>query len=47
MLDYERPKCVVHPIIEVCDCNLDAPVVLVVELHMPVYSDWAHVVRAL
>jgi hypothetical protein len=47
MLYNKTPKGVVHPIVEVCNGNLHTPIVLVVELHMPVHSDRAHVVCAL
>jgi hypothetical protein len=47
MLHNKTPKRVVHPVVEVCNGNLHTPVVLIVELHMPVHSDRAHVVRAL
>lgn len=47
MLDYEGPLSVVQAIVEVCNGYLDAPVLLVVELDMPVHANRAHVVGAL
>ena len=47
MLDDEGPLRVVQPVVEVCDGDLDAPVVLVVDLDVPVHADGAHVVGAL
>lgn len=47
VLNHERPLGVVHAVIEVGDCNLGTPVLLVVDLYMPVDTDRAHVVCAL
>lgn len=47
MLDNEGPLGVVQSVVEVGDGNLSAPVVLVVDLHMPVHTNGAHVVGAL
>ncbi|BAS84703.1 Os03g0416250 [Oryza sativa Japonica Group] len=47
VLGDERPLGVVHAVVEVCDGDLGAPVVLVVELDVPVHADRAHVRRAL
>lgn len=47
MLNSQCPKRVVQPIVEVCDGDLHPPIVLVVDLHMPVDSNRAHVVGAL
>ena len=47
MLNSQCPKRVVQPVVEVCDGDLHPPIVLVVDLHMPVDSNRAHVVRAL
>ena len=47
MLDDESLLHVVQPAVEVCDGDLHSPVVLVVDLHVPVHADGAHVVGAL
>lgn len=47
MLYNETPECVIHPIVKVCNGNLHTPIVFIVELHMPVHADGAHVVCAL
>ena len=47
MLDSKSPEGIVHPVIEICYGDLDSPIVLIVELHMPVYPDWAHMMSAL
>lgn len=47
VLYNETPKCVVYPIVEVCNGNLHSPVVFIVDLHMPVHPNRAHVVCAL
>lgn len=47
MLDHERPLGVVQAIVEVGDGDLGSPVVLVVELDVPVDADGTHVMRAL
>jgi hypothetical protein len=47
VLRHQRPLRVVHPVVEVGDGDLGAPVVLVVELDVPVDADRAHVRRAL
>ena len=47
MLDDESPLRVVKAVIEVCNRNLGAPILLVVKLHMPMHSDRAHVLCAL
>lgn len=47
MLNNKSPLCVIDPVIEVGYSKLDSPVVLVVELHMPMHSNWAHMVRTL
>nr|GMD56904.1 protein COBRA-like [Ipomoea batatas] len=47
VLNNKSPERIVHSVVEVCDGNLDSPVCLVVNLHMPVNSDWAHVLCAL
>ena len=44
VLNSQTPEGVIHPVVEVSNGNLDSPVVFIVELHMPVYSDWAHMV---
>lgn len=47
MLHDEVPLRVVHPVVKVCDGDLDSPVGLVVELNMPVDPGRAHVACAL
>lgn len=47
VLDDKGPLCVVQAVVEVGDGDLGTPVVLVVELHMPVHADGAHMVSAL
>uniref|UniRef100_A0A804RA47 Uncharacterized protein n=1 Tax=Zea mays TaxID=4577 RepID=A0A804RA47_MAIZE len=47
VLRHQRPLRVVHPVVVVGDGDLGAPVVLVVELDVPVHPDGAHVRRAL
>lgn len=47
MLSYERPLRVVQPIVEIGYGNFDAPIVLIVKLHMPVHSYGAHMMCAL
>lgn len=47
MLNDQVPLCVIHAVVEVCDRDFYSPVFLVVELHMPVDSYWAHVGSAL
>lgn len=43
VLRNEVPLRVVHPVIEVCHRDLYPPVLLVVNLDMPMHSYWAHV----
>lgn len=47
MLDDERPKRIVHSIVEVCDGDLHPPVFLIILFHVPVNSNRAHMMRAL
>ena len=47
MLDSKSPEGVIHSVIEIRYSDLDSPIVLIVELHMPVYPDWAHMMSAL
>ena len=47
MLSHQGPLRVIHPVVEVGDGDLGTPVVLVVELDMPMYSNWTHVASAL
>ena len=47
MLSDEIPLGVVHSVIEICDCDLHPPVLLVVELDMPMNTDWAHMTGTL
>lgn len=47
MLNDERPLCVVQPVVEVGNGDLHTPVLLVIDLHMPMHPNWAHVVCTL
>lgn len=47
MLNCETPERVVHPVVEVCNGNLHAPVFFVIDLDMPVHSHRAHMVCTL
>jgi len=47
MLNSKRPEGVIHPVIEVCNGYLDSPIVLIVNLDMPVNPDRTHVMSAL
>jgi hypothetical protein len=47
VLRNEIPLGVVHSVVEVCHRDLDPPVLLVVNLDVPVDSYWAHVRSAL
>lgn len=47
MLNNKGPQCVVQPVVEVGYGDLHTPVVLIVDLQMPVHPNRAHVVRAL
>lgn len=47
MLSNYVPQGIVHLVIKVCDGDLHSPVILVIELNMPVNSDGAHMARAL
>lgn len=47
VLKDERPLGVVHAVVEVGDRDLGTPVLLVVDLYVPVHADRAHVVGAL
>lgn len=47
MLSHEGPLRIVHSIIEISNGNFDAPVILVVDLNMPMHAYWAHMVCAL
>lgn len=47
MLSHQCPLCVIQPIVEVGDSDFGTPVVLVVKLDMPMYSNWTHVASAL
>lgn len=47
MLNNKIPLGVVHSVIEICDCDLHPPVILVVELNMPMDTDWAHMAGTL
>ena len=47
MLGNHVPVCIIHAVVEVCDGDFHSPVVLVVELDMPVDFYRAHVGSAL
>lgn len=47
MLNCKGPKGVVHPVIEICYGDLYSPIVLIVDLHMPMYPYRAHVMSTL
>lgn len=47
MLSNKSPLCVIDPVIEVGKSNLDSPIFLVVEFHMPMDSNGAHMLCAL
>ena len=47
VLDNERPKWIVHSVVEVCDSNLHPPIFLVILLYVPVNSNRAHVMCAM
>ena len=47
MLRHKIPECVVHSVIEIGDCDLHPPVVLVIQLHMPMDSNGTHVASTL
>jgi len=47
MLNSKSPEGVIHPVVEICYGNLNSPIVLIVELHVPVYPYWAHMMSAL
>lgn len=47
MLCHKCPMCMVLPVIEVSDSNFDSPIILVIELYMPMHTYWAHVMGAL
>lgn len=47
VLNNKSPERIIHPVVEVCNGNLDSPVFFVVNLHMPVHSNGAHVLCAL
>ena len=43
MLSDQIPLCVIHAVVEVRNRDLHSPIFLIVEFHMPVDSDRAHV----
>lgn len=47
MLSYECPLCVIQPVVEIGYGDLDAPIVFIVKLHMPVHSYRTHMMCAL
>lgn len=47
MLYSKSPKRIIQSIIEICNSNLDSPIVLIVSLHMPVYPNGAHMMGTL
>lgn len=47
MLNNYVPLGIVHLEIKVCDGDLHPPVILVIELNVPVNSDRAHMARTL
>jgi len=47
MLNSKSPEGVIHTVVEICYGNLDSPIVHIVELHVPVYPYWAHMMSAL
>lgn len=46
MLNDKRPLCVINLVVEISNGHLYTPILLVVELHMPMHPDGAHVLRA-
>lgn len=47
MLCHKCPLCIVQSVVEVSDSNLDSPIILVIDLNVPMHAYWAHVVVAL
>lgn len=47
VLDNERPKRIVHSVVEVCDGDLHPPIFFVILLYVPVNSNGAHVMCAM
>jgi len=47
MLSDKCPLCVVQAVVEIGDGNFHSPILLVVQLHMPMHTDRAIVFRAL
>lgn len=47
MLHNQVPLGEVHSIVEICDGDLHSPVLLVIELDVPMDTDWAHMAGAL
>lgn len=47
MLNDKRPLCVINLVVEISNGHLYTPILLVVELHMPMHPDGAHVLRAM
>jgi hypothetical protein len=39
VLNNKTPLCVIHSIVEVDDCNLHAPIILIVIFYMPMYAN--------
>lgn len=46
MLNNKRPLCVINLVVEISNRHLYTPVLLVVELHMPMHPGGAHVLCA-
>lgn len=47
MLCHDIPECVVHSVIEIRDCDLHPPILLVIQLHVPMDSYGTHVASTL
>lgn len=47
MLSHKSPLGVVHLVVEVGHSNLHSPIILVIDLHMPMHSYGTHVLSAL
>jgi len=47
MLHDEIPLWIVHVVVEICDGDFNSPVLFVVDFHMPVDSNWTHMLCTL
>ena len=47
ILNNNIPVTIIHYVIKVCDSDFRSPILFVVKLGMPMYSNWAHVRCAL